>query len=512
MVTGIFLFSVGISILALSVWFRFAKTALTAAIAQKVLGLALLFMGGSSFFLGLPFEQQVQYLLFDLLLVGLSGVIGALFAARPKILSSLVSGLILLLFPLHRALLWPSYAPSGLDPSGELLLSVSNGKLSPSIQKVLDKWDIRAIPAFSVASPDITNLDDYWVLDVPDRQASNMERIIAAVTGQAGVVWLEPNEILTLDHQVAPLRNRNAPSLVNDPGVAHLWGFDLMEMEKLYQLLESGEVQVRQKALIAILDSGVDADHEDISDNYMSTKAAYDKDPLGHGTHCAGIAGAVSNNGKGIASFSLDNEFVQITSIKVLGANGSGTQKGIIAGIIEAADRGAAVISMSLGGRSTQSRQQAYQDAVKYASQKGAVVVAAAGNSGQNAKDYAPVNTPGVIGVAALDTLGRKADFSNTVQDIRMAVAAPGVQIYSTIPGNQYASFNGTSMATPHVAGVIGLLKSMNPNLNTQEVFELIHQTGAEVADGDLTGRVMVPYRAVQALLENKVMVPPASE
>ena len=151
-----------------------------------------------------------------------------------------------------------------------------------------------------------------------------------------------------------------------------------------------------------------------------------------------------------------------------MGANGSGTQKGIIAGIIEAADRGAAVISMSLGGRSTQSRQQAYQDAVKYASQKGAVVVAAAGNSGQNAKDYAPVNTPGVIGVAALDTLGRKAGFSNTVQDIRMAVAAPGVQIYSTIPGNQYASFNGTSMATPHVAGVIGLLKSMNPNLNTQ--------------------------------------------
>ena len=269
MATGIFLFSVGISILALSVWFRFAKTVLTAAIAQKVLGLALLFMGGSSFFLGLPFEQQVQYLLFDLLLIGLSGVIGALFAARPKILSSLVSGLILLLFPLHRALLWPSYAPSGLDPSGELLLSVSNGKLSPSIQKVLDKWDVRAIPAFSVASPDITNLDDYWVLDVPDRQDPHIDRIIADVSRQEGVVWLEPNEILTLDHQVAPLRNRNAPSLVNDPGVAHLWGFDLMEMEKLYQLLESGEVQVRQKALIAILDSGVDADHEDISDNYM---------------------------------------------------------------------------------------------------------------------------------------------------------------------------------------------------------------------------------------------------
>lgn len=508
MVTGIFLFSIGISILALSVWFRFAKSMVTAAIAQKVLGLALLFMGGSSFFLGVPFDQQVQYLLFDLLLIGLSGVAGALFSSKPKVLSSLVSGLLLLLFPLHRNLLWPSHAPSGLDPSGELLLSVAQGRLSPDVQEVLDKWEISAIPAFSVASPDITELDDYWVLDVPDRQSVKIERIIAEVEGQSGVTWVEPNEVLTLDHLVAPLRNRNAPSQVNDPGVAHLWGFDLMEMEKLYQLLASREVRIRQKALIAILDSGIDADHEDISANYVSTKATYDKDPLGHGTHCAGIAGAVSNNGKGIASFSLDNEFVRITSIKVLGPNGSGTQKGIIAGIIEAADRGAAVISMSLGGRSSQSRQQAYQDAVTYASQKGAIVVAAAGNSGQNAKDYAPVNTPGVIGVAALDTLGRKAGFSNTVQDIRMAVAAPGVQIYSTIPENQYASYNGTSMATPHVAGVIGLLKSIEPGLQAREVFDLIHQTGRATPDASLTGKVILPYRAVQALLEQKIRVP----
>ena len=103
---------------------------------------------------------------------------------------------------------------------------------------------------------------------------------------------------------------------------------------------------------------------------------------------------------------------------------------------------------------------------MEYAAKKGAIVVVAAGNSNMNAKDYAPANTPGVITVAALDTNLNRASFSNFVQDLDQGIAAPGVAIYSSIPGNKYAAFNGTSMATPYVAGLVGLMKSLQPDLN----------------------------------------------
>ena len=506
MATGLYIFSVALSLLALAGWYRFAAKPWLTQLMRAMLALGLLLMGGSSFFLGVSFEVQLQFLWYDLILVGLSGVFSAILSGRPGLLSATMTGLLMLIFPLHRKLIWMLPSES-LDPSGELLVAVQDGKWTEALQSACARWNIQASPAFLMASPETTHLDDYWVLDIPDGQLDRLERIVEELSGLPGVGWIEPNEVMALDQMEGTLLKRNSQIGVNDPGITHLWGFDLMQMRQLYQLLATRKLQVNQKALIAILDSGVDANHEDIQKNYLSVKTDYDQDPLGHGTHCAGIAAAVSNNGKGIASFSLDNDFVQVTSIKVLGASGSGTQRGIIQGMIEAADRGAAVISMSLGGRSSQTKQQAYRDAVDYAAQKGAIVVAAAGNAGQNARSYAPVNTPGVIGVAALDTTGKKANFSNTVQDIPMAVAAPGVSIYSTIPGDQYASFNGTSMATPHVAGLIGLLKSLDPGLKTNEAFELLHQSGLEGSDGKLTGNSIIPHRAVEMLLDRRAKV-----
>lgn len=183
---------------------------------------------------------------------------------------------------------------------------------------------------------------------------------------------------------------------------------------------------------------------------------------------------------------------------------GSGTQKAIIDGIITAADRGAAVISMSLGGRSSQKRQEAYREAVAYAAQKGSIVVAAAGNANANAKTFAPVNAPGIIGVAALDTLAGKAGFSNTVQDIAMGLSAPGVNIYSTIPNDEYASFNGTSMATPYVAGLLGLMKSLQPELDAKTAFRILSESGKTTRDQQLTGKMILPHKAIRILLEER--------
>src|SRR5690606_31837934 len=138
---------------------------------------------------------------------------------------------------------------------------------------------------------------------------------------------------------------------VNDPLARDQWGWDAIQGDALHEVLKA--VKPKKRALIAIVDSGVDAIHEDIAPHYTSSGANHDNDPLGHGTHCAGIAGAVSNNGLGIASLVPGDGFVQITGIKVLNALGVGTQQAIISGIIKAADMGADVISLSLGGPSS---------------------------------------------------------------------------------------------------------------------------------------------------------------
>ena len=236
---------------------------------------------------------------------------------------------------------------------------------------------------------------------------------------------------------------------------------------------------------------------EDIRKKYRSTAKKHDDDPQGHGTHCAGIAAAVSNNGKGIASYAPNNDFVELTSIKVLNSFGGGTQGSIINGILAAADAGADVISMSLGGRSNPSRQRAYSKAVAYANDKGAIVVVAAGNSNMNAKNYAPANAKGVIAVSATDINNNRASFSNTVQDVGMGIAAPGVNIYSTTPNNEYKSFNGTSMAAPHVAGLIGMMKAIFPEIKTKDAHFILDKTGKNTNESKRTGKLIQPVAAI---------------
>lgn len=504
MAISIYLFSTAISILALSGWFFGKNNTLVASAMQLLTGTAVLVLLGSSFFLGLDAESQFRYLLADMFLLAGTGMAGIFLSKRRGNYLSAVAAILMLIFPLHRGLIFRP-GNGGLDKDAEILLALDpNTEVLDGFQLALEKWNLRAKPAFDPLSPERTGLDDYLVVDVPEKWEKKVEQILADLQQTEGVRWVEPNEVMLLDDGEGLTVNRENPSMLNDPGRKHLWGFELMEMEQLYRLLQNQKLQPHQKALIVILDSGVDSGHEDIKGNYVSLDSRWDSDPLGHGTHCAGIAAAVSNNGKGVASFSLQNDFVEVSSIKVLNGMGSGTQKAIIDGIITAADRGAAVISMSLGGRSSQKRQEAYREAVAYAAQKGSIVVAAAGNANANAKTFAPVNAPGIIGVAALDTLAGKAGFSNTVQDIAMGLSAPGVNIYSTIPNDEYASFNGTSMATPYVAGLLGLMKSLQPELDAKTAFRILSESGKTTRDQQLTGKMILPHKAIRILLEER--------
>jgi len=211
--------------------------------------------------------------------------------------------------------------------------------------------------------------------------------------------------------------------------------------------------------LVAVVDTGIYYPHPDLAANYVALGldwANNDTDPMddyGHGTHCAGIIAAVLNNSEGIAGLAQ----VRVMAEKVLDYTGWGYADWVANGIIHATDCGAKIISMSIAGWGD---SELIHDAVKYAYDAGVLLVAAAGNSATNVKPY-PAGYDEVVSVAATDEYDSTAYFSNWGDWIELA--APGVDIYSTVPGG-YSFMSGTSMACPHVAGLAALVWSQYPN------------------------------------------------
>jgi len=195
-----------------------------------------------------------------------------------------------------------------------------------------------------------------------------------------------------------------------------------------------------------------------------------DNNPMdfgGHGTHCAGDAAAITNNGLGVASPGGDCRIMCIRA-GMLSQSGFGFIYYSVEGIYYAANNGAKVISMSYGGPNFSSTEQF---AIDYAHTQGVICVAAAGNDNDNIPQY-PANYNHVVAVAATDQQDRKADFSNYGNWID--VSAPGVSIFSTTVGGNYGVLSGTSMSTPIVAGLAGLTASMFPQYTNNEVVNRI--------------------------------------
>lgn len=511
--TGIIFLGFALAAIALPLWFFQQSKGKSSTIIRNLLWAGLGAYAIGAFMSPATMDVKFSGAFRDFLVLAAIGL-GANFLVKNRILFILAS--IAGVFALgiyYKNILVPSFGVNTalstevdleLAKDAELLVELAPKAELEKFNAVLHKYGMVAKPAFAPASADLTELDDYFVVDIPEGQVENLVSIKQDLQRTGIVDWIEENEMVSFDDPVQSnkVSRINKKFGINDPDVEKLWSFEAMEMDKLYNYIETKDIKPKKKALIAILDTGVDAKHEDLSANYKSFRGKYDDDPRGHGTHCAGIAAAVSNNGIGVASYSRDNRFVQVASIKVLSASGMGTQQTIIKGIIEAADKGADVISMSLGGLSTTSRQKAYTKAVKYAVDKGAIVLAAAGNSNRNAKDYAPVNAKGVIGVSAVDANLNRAVFSNYVQDISMGIAAPGVDIYSTKPSNNYAVHSGTSMATPYAAGLVGVMKSIKPSLTSKEAYQILTRTGKNTKANAETGKFIYPYAAVKALVE----------
>ncbi|TCP58232.1 thermitase [Tumebacillus sp. BK434] len=272
------------------------------------------------------------------------------------------------------------------------------------------------------------------VLKVKGKKA---EDVLAQLQADASVEFAELDHIYTIDYTP------------NDPSYGSQYHLPKIQAPQAWDY-NQGSTAVK----IAIVDTGVDLSHPDLSSkivagyNFVSgtTNA---NDDHGHGTHCAGIATASTNNSTNGAGVDWN---ARIMPVKVLNSAGSGYTSDIEAGVRWAADNGAKVISMSLGGGAYSST---FQSAITYAWGKGAVIVAAAGNNGNTTVQY-PANYNDVLSVAATTSTDAKASFST--YGTWVDIAAPGNAIYSTAKGGGMTTMSGTSMATPVVAGVAGLV------------------------------------------------------
>jgi len=309
---------------------------------------------------------------------------------------------------------------------------------------------------------------------------------LAALNADPNILSAEPNYIVKLDipqNDLVPAWNpKDFAGSPNDPQMDQQW-----HHAKIGSVAAWAKEQGDKKFILAVTDTGADYSHPDLKDKLLPGYNTVDgndnvEDGNGHGTHCIGIAAAITNNGIGVAGMAPN---VQVLPIQVLSKSGSGSYASVAEGIVQAADRGAKVISMSLGGPSSSA---ALTDAVQHAINKGALVVVAMGNSAHGSdsnpipRPSYPAATPGVMSVGASDSNDKAARFTQAGDWI--SVIAPGVDIHATfptyasgMPGKDYGAISGTSMATPMVAGLASLVWSQNKNMTAKQVRERIEST-----------------------------------
>lgn len=323
------------------------------------------------------------------------------------------------------------------------------------------------------------------VIDVPP--GTDPQETLRRLSQDPNVDSAEPT--LRMSRPRRPQRTE-APVLIQgffsrgrDPLRNQQWALDKVEADAAWKITRGAK-----NVVLAVVDSGVDPNHPDLRDKLVQGWSAIGgshniKDEDGHGTHCAGIATAIEGNGMGVVGMAPN---VKLMPVRVLDAKGEGEDKDIAAGVVWACNHGASVISLSVGSYSA---SRVLKDAIAYAQKKNVVVVAAMGNDG-NGKPNFPAQFKGVMAVGATDEDDGLAEFSNYGNWI--SVTAPGVDILSTMPtypvtstqegaSISYSREDGTSMATPYVAGLAALVRSRWPELSAAQVRQTIEMTATDL-------------------------------
>lgn len=358
-------------------------------------------------------------------------------------------------------------AEKGAYVKGEVIVKFKNNKSISSSK--LEKLEAQVIDDHG----DVVD-SRFKVLEV-----GNVEAVVKALSKNPNVEYAEPNYVFTQTW---------TPNDYYYDG--YQYGPQNTSTPAAWEITRGSSGQE-----VAIIDSGVDYTHPDLNDKTIRGYDFVDNDyyPMdlsNHGTHVAGTAAAETNNGSGIAGMSPNTS---ILAVRALDASGSGSLNDIADAIRYSADAGAEVINLSLGCNCD---TQTLENAVNYAWNKGVVVVAAAGNDGVSTT-FEPASYANVIAVGAVDRSNNIASFSN--YGTWVDVTAPGVSIASTVPNNGYAYMSGTSMASPHVAGLAALLASQgrsNTNIRAaiEQTADPIYGTGTYFEHGVINSYEAVTY------------------
>lgn len=306
---------------------------------------------------------------------------------------------------------------------------------------------------------------DLAVAEVPEGET--VESFIDTLEAQPNVEYAEPNYFYTID------------ATVSDPRYSEQWYLNKINIPNTWDMT-MGLPDIK----VAVLDTGIDLTHPEFSGQIFAQEdmVYYDGNAqddsigekcYGHGTHVAGIIGAKPNNGQGISGVAPG---VSLIAVDVFDGDGAWTYD-VIEGIQYAVANGADVINMSLGGPGTST---SFENAITDAVNKGVVCVVAAGNDNTSIY-YSPSDCTDAISVIATDQNDKRAAFSNfgPLKDI----SAPGVDILSTYPIGSYKYLPGTSMASPIVAGVVALMRSLNPDLTVAQVKNILYSTAVDLGD-----------------------------
>jgi len=335
---------------------------------------------------------------------------------------------------------------------------------------------------------DIVRVDaalGFLVADFPQGCESQDGPLAASASQAGGIRYFEPDIRVT------------ATTLPNDPFfVPYQWDKWVMYGDQAWDVI-GGSMDVE----VAVVDNGCDYRHPDLAAVFKTGDLGYDfigndNDPRPdninvpesfHGTHVAGIIAATRNNNEGIAGWSL----VQLLAVRVLNDSGSGTTDVVASGVRWAADHGARIINMSL---TSSSNSAPLDQACQYAAQAGVVIVVASGNEGHQAIGF-PAALSQCIAVGASSMDSRLATFSNYGPE--QEVVAPGTTILSCVPGGAYGQADGTSMASPQVAGVAALVLARNWGLSDGDVRAILD---ASAIDMGVAGRdIQYGYGLVNA-------------
>ena len=422
----------------------------------------------------------------------------------------------------------------GILLSAEIILAESSSNSRTERQKVLRGQEL--VVSFPTASGGFSARSSARVTKLKDGAGTKLTKALAE--GKVGVfsrtqslgtqsaapVEMDESEVLTM---CASIRASNpgveitceANALVestitpNDPNYSSLYGMSAISAPLAWDITTGSA-----SAVVAIIDTGIDYTHPDLVGNIATNAAEIpnnsvdddgngyiddyygydfinnDSNPIDdhyHGTHCAGTIGATGNNGRGVAGVAWR---VSLLPVKVLDSYGSGTLASVAAGMNYAVQRGAKILSMSLG---TSSYSTTLENAIINARNSGALVVAAAGNSALDTDLYpnypSSSTQDNVISVAASTSSDSLAYFSN-YGPTSVDLAAPGESILSTYLGGQYAYASGTSMSTPHIAGMAALLLAINPNLSYASIKSILLSTVDPIPS--MSGKLVTGGRA----------------